>query len=426
MSSRVNCQANSCADHKINLARLNNCPNLLRVHLRRLIRFFAILIALTACASGSSDSTDSVTNATSKTLAAITSESITTVAPTELSFTLAISGDILPHSRLWQGAKRNATANSTTSKDIDVYDFRPMFALVKPILSSVDLAICHLETPIAPPDEELSTFPLFGVPGEITDALAYAGYDRCSTASNHSMDRGARGIDATLNALGRVGISHTGMARTPQEINPKLIFVNGIAIAHMSYTFSYNGLPAANGETWRSALIDTDRILRDTRQARKLGAQVVLLSMHWGNERESAPSSYQTKIADAITKSGEVDLIIGSHAHVLQPIKLVNGTFVIYGLGNFLSDMPTTPKDPPWPASTQDGAIVTTKFTVVADRKVLVAKPVVIPTWVDRDSGWQIRSVVSDFKNNVSSGTTRAELQASLKRTTSVLGEYIR
>jgi len=150
-----------------------------------------------------------------------------------------------------------------------------------------------------------------------------------------------------------------------------------------------------------------------------------LLSMHWGNERESAPSSYQTKIADAITKSGEVDLIIGSHAHVLQPIKLENGTWVIYGLGNFLSDMPTTPKDPPWPASTQDGAIVTTKIAVAADGEVLVAKPVVIPTWVDRNSGWQIRSVVSDIKSNDINGFTRVELQASLKRTTAVLGEYV-
>ena len=396
------------------------------MHLRRLIIFCAVVVALTACATGSTGSRSTATTKTLTAVASSTSATSTTSTPAELSFTLAVSGDILPHSRLWQGAKRNATANSTTNQSGDSYDFRPMFALVKPILSSVDLAICHLETPIAPAGEELSTFPFFGVPVEITDALAYAGFDRCSTASNHAMDRGARGIDTTLNALDRVGISHTGMARTPQEINPKLILVNGISIAHMSYTFSYNGLPAANGETWRSALIDTDRILRDVRLARKLGAQVVLLSLHWGNERESAPSSYQTQIADAITKSGEVDLIIGSHAHVLQPIKLVNGTFVIYGLGNFLSDMPTNPKDPPWPASTQDGAIVSTKITVTADGKVSVAKPVVTPTWVDRDSGWQIRSVVSDITNNLISGATRAELQASLKRTTSVLSEYIR
>ena len=84
--------------------------------------------------------------------------------------------------------------------------------------------------------------------------------------------------------------------------------------------------------------------------------------------------------------------------------------------------MPTTPKDPPWPASTQDGAIVTTKITVTADGKVLVAKPVVIPTWVDRMSGWQIRSVASDLKSKDINSLTRAELQASLKRTTSVLG----
>ena len=396
------------------------------MHLRRLIRFCAFVVALTSCATGSTGSRSTATTKTLTAVASSTGATSTTGAPAELSFTLAVSGDILPHSRLWQGAKSNAKANSTTNQSGDSYDFRPMFALVRPILSSVDLAICHLETPIAPAGEELSTFPFFGVPVEITDALAYAGFDRCSTASNHAMDRGARGIDATLNALDRVGISHTGMARTPPEINPKLILVNGISIAHMSYTFSYNGLPAANGETWRSALIDTDRILRDVRLARKLGAQVVLLSMHWGNERESAPSSYQTQIADAITISGEVDLIIGSHAHVLQPIKLVNGTFVIYGLGNFLSDMPTNPKDPPWPASTQDGAIVSTKITVTADGKVSVAKPVVTPTWVDRDSGWQIRSVVSDITNNLISGATRAELQASIKRTTSVLGEYIR
>ena len=175
------------------------------------------------------------------------------------------------------------------------------------------------------------------MPIEITDALADAGYDRCSTASNHAMDRGTRGIDTTLDALDRVGISHTGMARTPIEIEPNVFEVNGIKVAHMSYTFSYNGLTAANGETWRSALIDSDRIVRDSHRARELGAQVVLVSMHWGNERETAPSSFQQKIADEITKSGEVNLIIGSHAHVLQPIKKVNDTWVIYGLGNFLS-----------------------------------------------------------------------------------------
>jgi poly-gamma-glutamate synthesis protein (capsule biosynthesis protein) len=300
-----------------------------------------------------------------------------------------------------------------------------MFANVKKILSDVDLAICHLETPIAPPDEKFTTYPFFGVPSQITDAIAFAGFGRCSTASNHTMDRGVAGIDATVNALERAGVSQAGMARTPSEIEPKVFGVNGVKVAHMSYTFSYNGLPAANGESWRSALINTDRILRDARQARKLGAEVVLVSMHWGNERESSPSAFQRRVADEITKTNEVDLIIGSHAHVLQPIEKVNDKWVIYGLGNFLSNMPTLPKDPPWPSSTQDGAIVSTSISVQPDGRVVVEPPVVTPTWVDRIDGWQIRSVLFDLNNNDIPPATRAALKDSLRRTTKVLGAFI-
>jgi len=422
MSSLVSYQANLCAAHN---------PKNCRIYLRHTFKFLKVIFCLgylVGCSSTSNSSVlvDSAPAKLATTKPGSSATTVTTASPNNLSFTLAVTGDILPHSRLWAGAQRNAALDGNSTKDTHGYDFRPMFALVKPILSSVDLAICHLETPIAPSGEKLSTFPFFGVPSEIADAIGDAGFDRCSTASNHAMDRGTRGIDATLNALDRAHVAHAGMARTPSEINPYVFKVNGVQVVHMSYTFSYNGLPAANDETWRSALINPDRILRDVHQARTLGAQVVLLSMHWGNERESAPSSFQQQIADEITKSGEVDLIIGSHAHVLQPIKLVNGTWVIYGLGNFLSDMPTTPKDPPWPASTQDGAIVTTKISVAYNGKVSVTKPVVIPTWVDRNSGWQIRSVVSDLKSKDINSFTRAELQASLKRTTSVLAEYIR
>lgn len=345
----------------------------------------------------------------------------TTTVVDKKQFTLAVSGDILPHSQLWRGAALVAAKNGEPNG----YDFRPMFANVRQILSSVDLAICHLETPIAPKGEKLTTYPFFGVPAQITDAIAFAGFDRCSTASNHAMDRGVAGIDSTVDALERAGVSQAGMARTPSEIEPSVFEVNGIKVAHMSYTFSYNGLPAANGESWRSALINSDRILRDARQARKLGAEVVLVSMHWGNERESSPSAFQQRIADEITKTNEVDLIIGSHAHVLQPIEKVNDKWVIYGLGNFLSNMPTAPKDPPWPSSTQDGAIVSTFISVNIDGQVVVAPPVVTPTWVDRIDGWQIRSVLFDLNNNDISLATRAALKDSLRRTTKVLGDFI-
>ncbi|MCX6531791.1 MAG: CapA family protein, partial [Actinobacteria bacterium] len=203
--------------------------------MQRSIKFCVAIFVLGSCTSGSpslvnSDSISTTIETVVPSTAVTTSTTATNTLESDLSFTIAVSGDTLPHSPLWRGAQRNAAANGDTTG----YDFRPMFALVKPILSSVDLAICHLETPIAPADEELSTYPFFGVPIEITDALADAGYDRCSTASNHAMDRGTRGIDTTLDALDRVGISHTGMARTPIEIEPNVFEVNGIKVAHMS------------------------------------------------------------------------------------------------------------------------------------------------------------------------------------------------
>ena len=146
-------------------------------------------------------------------------------------------------------------------------------------------------------------FPFFGVPPTITNAIARAGFDRCSTASNHTYDRGIKGIDATVNALLNSGIQQSGMARTPDEISPHIFDVKGIAISHLSYTFSYNGLSLPSDQEWRSALIDTDRILRDAHTAREMGAEAVIVSLHWGNEMSNQLNSQQISVADALTKS---------------------------------------------------------------------------------------------------------------------------
>jgi len=147
-----------------------------------------------------------------------------------------------------------------------------MFEDITPLIASADLAICHLETPIAPQGEELSTFPFFGVPPTITEAIAKAGFDRCSTASNHTYDRGVKGIDETINALLANNVAQSGMARTPSEIEPQTFSVKGVTLSHLSYTFSYNGLSLPQDQEWRSALINTDRILRDAKTAREMGA----------------------------------------------------------------------------------------------------------------------------------------------------------
>ena len=323
---------------------------------------------------------------------------------------MAFTGDILPHSPLVARAQRNAQG------------FSPMFDDITPLIASADLAICHLETPSAPQGESLSTFPFFGVPPTITNAIARAGFDRCSTASNHTYDRGVKGIDATVNALLANNVAQSGMARTPNEIEPQTFSVKGVILSHLSYTFSYNGLSLPSDQEWRSALIDTDRILRDAHTAREMGAEVVIVSMHWGNEMSNQLNSQQLSVADALTKSGDVDLIIGHHAHVVQPIKKVNGVWVIYGMGNVLSNLPT---DERWPASSHDAAI----FTITMHRddagKVSFDTPVVHPTWVDKQNGWIIRDIQKSLANQNNSGVNAQELELSLGRTTRVLGDFI-
>ena len=331
---------------------------------------------------------------------------------------MAFVGDILPHSPLVNQAQRNAAATG----NVDGYDFSPMFADITPLIASADLAICHLETPIAPQGEELSTFPFFGVPPDIAEAIAKAGFDRCSTASNHTYDRGLSGIDTTINALLDQGVAQSGMARTPNEIEPQVFSIKGVTLSHLSYTFSYNGLTLPQDEEWRSALINTDRILRDARTAREMGADAVIFSMHWGNEMSHQLNSQQISVADALTKSGYVDLIVGHHAHVVQPIEKVNGVWVIYGMGNVLSNLPT---DERWPASSQDAGVFTINLHRNADGNISFDTPVVHPTWVDKQNGWIIRDIEKSLSNSNDSGVNGRELELSLGRTTRVLGDFI-
>ena len=364
--------------------------------------------------------TATTSSATSSTTVVSTAPTTTSVAPTT-AITFAFTGDILPHTPLINQAKRTAIANSTAETKLD-YDFRPMFLDIKSLVSGVDLAVCHLETPIAPEGEELSTFPLFGVPKEITTAIADAGFDRCSTASNHTYDRGNDGIDATINALEDAGIEQSGMARTPEEIEPHIFTVKRVKLCHLSYTFSYNGLIMPNETQWRSAIINTGRILRDAKRARELGSQATIVSMHWGTEKDSDANAMQTSIADELTASGLVDLIVGHHAHVVQPTSQVNGVWVMYGLGNVLSNLPT---DERWPINSQDAVIATTSLHIDSSGKAIFDKPVMHPTWVDKNNGWVIRDVQKSLQSQTISYGLARELELSLGRTTRVLGDYI-
>ena len=192
----------------------------------------------------------------------------TSSAPAGRAFTILVAGDLLAHTSVIDQARAYAADGG--------YDFSPMLRKVQPIVAAADVAICHLETPVAPPGAPPDgSYPDYGVPAEITAAIASAGFDRCSLASNHAMDKGAAGVDATLDAFDAAGLGHAGMARTPAEAGPTLFTVGGTTVAHLSYTFSFNGRRLPKDQPWRSNLIDPARIVAEARQARQDGARFV-------------------------------------------------------------------------------------------------------------------------------------------------------
>jgi poly-gamma-glutamate capsule biosynthesis protein CapA/YwtB (metallophosphatase superfamily) len=241
--------------------------------------------------------------------------------------TLVATGDVLLHERLWNTAKRDGSNGE--------WDFSPLLQGVEPLVQQADLAVCHLETPLGTPPKG---YPLFQGPPEIVPALVKTGYDACSTASNHSFDQGAAGIDRTLKLLDKAGLKHTGTARTPEEAQtPTIVTVQGVKVALLSYTYGFNGLPYPDGETWRAGKLDVAKIKAMAAKARDNGAEIIVVSCHWGDEYSRTPNDQQRTVARELLADSNVDLILGHHAHVVQPVEQINGKWVVYGLGNLVA-----------------------------------------------------------------------------------------
>lgn len=337
-----------------------------------------------------------------------------TEPPALRSFTIATTGDTLPHLTINRVAKRNG--GGTT------HDYTPMFADIRPHIEGADLAICHLEPPIAPRGTAITADPLWGSPASLVQSLADVGYDTCSTATNHSGDRGRGGVVATIEAFLAAGIRFSGTGRTAEEARTAPILdVNGVKVAHLSYTFGFNGQKRLHRTTpARVNIIQPARIIEDAANARSRGAEVVVVSMHWGYEYVSRITPPQRRVAREVTASGLVDLILGSHAHVLQPIEQVNGKWVVYGLGNILSNQRRTGLATP----TQDGAVVTFSVEELPGGGFSVQRPVVIPTWV-RTGAFRILDVQKNLSAGGLSRVVRQQLNRSLARTKKMVGAFV-
>ncbi len=237
-------------------------------------------------------------------------------------------GDILVHREILQQARTDGAGE---------VDFLPQLEAIRPIVESADLAVCHMEYPLGSREGPWSVWPdPVNAPPHLADAIVDLGFDACSTASNHSLARGFTGVASTIQALQEVGLPHAGTAISEEDsTRTTLLNVKDVPVALLSYTYGFNGIPRPFD--WCCNLIDPDRIVADAQRARSHGASIVVVSLHQGVEGIAAPTNEQRTTIDALAASGFVDLVIGHHAHVVQPVTKVGEMWVAYGHGNLLS-----------------------------------------------------------------------------------------
>jgi poly-gamma-glutamate synthesis protein (capsule biosynthesis protein) len=330
-------------------------------------------------------------------------------SPTPKLRTISIvsSGDILLHERLWAQAKADGTDGN--------WDFFPQFAPLEPVISSADLALCHLETPLAKLDVGYEGYPTFNAPPQITDAITKLGFDMCGTASNHSLDQGFSGLVRTIEILDAAGIPHTGTAVSQAAASKPLIMdvetTNGVVkVAILSYTYGFNGFERDADKTWSANLIDPEAIIAEAKLARSQGAEIVITKLHWGSEYTNKANDYQTDVAQQLADSGQIDLLDGSHSHSVQPITQIGNTLVAYSHGNFVAAHrePTTIKS--------EGLVTRWEFVEDASGKFSLSCVRDVPTLIRDDRPVRVIDVNKALETGEYYGESKKRLEQAKAR----------
>lgn len=300
--------------------------------------------------------------------------------PVEPVFTEAVwvgVGDIMSHTPQLPGAY---------DAKLGVYNFDPFFQEVKDILGQGDWIMANLETPIAGADFGYTGYPTFNAPFELAEALKNAGFNLLSTANNHSLDKGERGLLRTLEHLKELNLQAIGTASSQEEADALIISEhNGIQMGLLAYTYGTNGIPIPEGKPYLVNMIDEEKIKADIARLKAHGADLVTVALHFGNEYQTVPSESQKTLARALVAAG-ADIIAGSHPHVIQPYEVIEGydekgnekrSLIIYSMGNFISNQRGDSKD--------YGVIFKVGVRKnVTENTTTLTEIEAIPTWVHR------------------------------------------
>jgi poly-gamma-glutamate capsule biosynthesis protein CapA/YwtB (metallophosphatase superfamily) len=373
-------------------------------------------LALSACTTGSTPphKTTSASRTTAKrTQTTSATKTSTPTKPAARTVTVLGSGDVLIHPPLWEQAHADAAGHHG-------YDFGPMYASVAPDTEAVDLAICEMETPLAPPKGPFSGWPDFSAPPQVLIALKHVGYDSCTTASNHSIDQGYDGVVRTLNELDEAGLKHTGSARNAKDADTPLIITaaNGVKIAQIAYSFDFNGIAIPSGKPWIANLTNVPAILAAAHRAKQAGADIVVLSMHWGTEYDHLATPTQKEQANALLASPDIDVILGDHAHVVQPAQKLHGKWDFYCMGNQISRH----ADPI--AESREGLMPRVTFTEIAPGQFKITKVEAIPTWMQDDPKLRLIDIPRALTDTATTAAERATYQHEYTQIRGYLNAY--
>ncbi len=306
--------------------------------------------------------------------------------PTESEVDILAVGDIMVH-----GPQLKAQYNRENGE----YDFSNNFKYIMDYIKKADIAICNLETTLAGKEKKFSSYPKFNSPDGIVRALKNSGFDIAVTANNHTMDMGELGVKRTMSVLDEIGLDYLGTQKSDEEDNYIIKNINNMKLGIIAYTYeirnTLNGLPIPSTlenkiNTFNYDDLDNDleKIQNEIKKMKENGAEIIVFYIHWGNEYKLKPNEYQKKIAEALCEFG-VDIILGSHPHVIQPLDIITSskgttTLVSYSLGNFLSNQRNELMNNRY---TEDGIMLNIKITKnLKESTVKISEIDYIPTWV--------------------------------------------
>ena len=345
-----------------------------------------------------------------------------------ITFTLTSLGDTLCHNTQYWDAYNSKT---------DEYDFSYVYEDIKNYTLSSDITIGSLETTFAGKEKGYSNYPTFNTPDSLATALKDIGVDVVSLAGNHALDYGYTGLCRTIDVFNNIGLSHLGTYKTAEDQEKILIKdVKGVKIAFINYTYGTNGIPVPSGKEFCVNLIDKDFIKKQINQAKEQNVDMIVACMHWGTEYRTTANSEQKDLANFLFENG-VDVILGNHPHVLEPmekktITLQDGTtkevFVVYALGNFTADQ----RD----EITRDSAILNLTITKNSDSKISIDKVNYVPIYMYKNTNvsthkfkiLDIEKTIKDYeegKNTSINSTVYNNLKKQLEKIKSILGDEL-